>query len=347
LSSPLDVTAVTQSHGFLVEYRYTTTVMRCLSSLVALLGAASAVAAQQATCYWPNGDEAQGEKPCTDDSGASWCCGENYYCGSNKLCIWASPEKDGLLRYGRGSCTDKTFKDKNCPDFCFAKDGFGWDSGSAVSRCKGEEEKYYCAIASSVDCASYSATFSLDVPTILAPLAAAQTETVTVTGSASTTAPPSLTDSSTVSNTSGAPQTSSTGASDGDSEKQEGDASSGSGSSNNVAIGVGVGVGVAVGIIAAVALFLFLRRRRAKEPQQQVQPAMQQPTYSPQQPGYYQQQQQPVYSTHTPSPSMGHNPPLVHHQQAVPPMHQHQHQAYKPPSVHEVHGSPQPRHEAP
>ena len=62
------------------------------------------------TCYFPSGDTAASDIPCST-SGDSACCISNGYCLSNGLCI-----TEMVLAWG--SCTDQTWTSSACPSFC-------------------------------------------------------------------------------------------------------------------------------------------------------------------------------------------------------------------------------------
>ena len=57
--------------------------------------------AWQLTCYFPNGDIAPNDTPCTNET-TSACCNEIDYCYDNGLC-------NSEFRLTRGSCTDKSW----------------------------------------------------------------------------------------------------------------------------------------------------------------------------------------------------------------------------------------------
>ena len=75
-------------------------------------------------CYWPNGNEASGDTPCSTTSSdqASACCSPNGACISNGLCFNAD------MTLNRGSCTDQTWKSKGCASWC--QDGKTHGSGT-------------------------------------------------------------------------------------------------------------------------------------------------------------------------------------------------------------------------
>lgn len=65
-------------------------------------------------CYFPNGDKTS-DIPCYEDGRTSHCCPESALCLTNKLCLGTHPPW-GL---SRGSCTDKSWTNTNCPlDLC-------------------------------------------------------------------------------------------------------------------------------------------------------------------------------------------------------------------------------------
>lgn len=64
-----------------------------------------------ATCFYPDGSEASTDTPCPSTGSSAPCCAQNSFCLSNGLCA-------GSLHYGRGSCTDPTWKAAQCPNLC-------------------------------------------------------------------------------------------------------------------------------------------------------------------------------------------------------------------------------------
>lgn len=82
-----------------------------------LLTSASAILAATTPqqCYFPDGSEST-HTPCNATAAAakggfSACCSDTSYCMDNGLCLEA-----GILT--RMSCTDKTFADTTCPQYC-------------------------------------------------------------------------------------------------------------------------------------------------------------------------------------------------------------------------------------
>lgn len=68
-------------------------------------------------CYYPNGEKAEGDSPCNPDTDASFCCGSSSdsSCLNNLLC------QDGKGRVIRGSCTDQSWTDPACPQYCLSE----------------------------------------------------------------------------------------------------------------------------------------------------------------------------------------------------------------------------------
>lgn len=92
-----------------------------------------------ATCYNPHGDIILGDTACHSD-GYSPCCGQGYACLSNGICKTTKYTViDDSNTYGRGSCTDPTFKDAGCPLFCPGDNNFG------VIKCEASgRDRYFC-----------------------------------------------------------------------------------------------------------------------------------------------------------------------------------------------------------
>jgi len=114
-------------------------------------------------CYYPDGTATNSDQPCLSGSEPSWCCGHGFICLDNKMCM-ATPQQleadHGLAPYVRGSCTDKTWRDGNCPNFCVNGDAPVNDllsGGMGMMKCQGTDEQvFYCVDGNmeTVDCAA-------------------------------------------------------------------------------------------------------------------------------------------------------------------------------------------------
>ena len=102
----------------------------------------------QTLCYFPDGQTvADGDSACVD-SGNSACCGHGFTCLSNRLCeltkyVISDP---GQSQYVRGSCTDPSWNDPNCPSFCISpSNGDTFSGAMGLKKCNGtSEDEYYC-----------------------------------------------------------------------------------------------------------------------------------------------------------------------------------------------------------
>ncbi|KAE8151643.1 hypothetical protein BDV25DRAFT_138669 [Aspergillus avenaceus] len=65
------------------------------------------------TCYFPAGNEAEGNVPCSGDKYTS-CCGSGDLCLSNGLCMNINHQPYLL---SRGGCTNQNW-DQGCPEYC-------------------------------------------------------------------------------------------------------------------------------------------------------------------------------------------------------------------------------------
>lgn len=112
------------------------------------------------TCYYPNGAEAKGEKPCASGDGSA-CCPDKWACLDNGLCYY---EPDNL--YGRYSCTDKDWKAEGCPsNLCTY--GMQAAGGEGIPQCSNHGNQWCCdGDRTNVDCCQESPEprpfFSLD-----------------------------------------------------------------------------------------------------------------------------------------------------------------------------------------
>ncbi|KAF2434174.1 hypothetical protein EJ08DRAFT_646623 [Tothia fuscella] len=87
---------------------------------LALLNFFTLLSFTHAICYFSDGTTvANNDVPC-QGSGNSTCCGPGYACLSNHICEWTEavvgPKPNTV--FFRGSCTDPTFNNENCPLFC-------------------------------------------------------------------------------------------------------------------------------------------------------------------------------------------------------------------------------------
>jgi hypothetical protein len=116
----------------------------------------------QAICWFPDGiTSPHGDEPC-QTTGNSTCCGKGFACLSNRLCMLTAYNTEagpGQSTYVRGSCTDRTWRDPNCPSFCLNPshdDPFNAAKGVAKCDAVGNQDMYYCLdnATASVNCAS-------------------------------------------------------------------------------------------------------------------------------------------------------------------------------------------------
>lgn len=73
--------------------------------------------ANEQTCYFPDGSVSPRDTPCHSPSigdGASACCASSDICLSNALCLGQT----GAALISRGTCTDKTWQNPECPQYC-------------------------------------------------------------------------------------------------------------------------------------------------------------------------------------------------------------------------------------
>ncbi|KAF2175004.1 hypothetical protein K469DRAFT_612314 [Zopfia rhizophila CBS 207.26] len=101
-----------------------------------------------ALCYFPDRKTVPNQDtPCSTE-GNSTCCGQGFACMSNNICKLTKYVKNPgpAQDYLRGSCTDPTWKDPNCPSFCAsAVDGDKMDGGMGLRKCEGSDlDAYFC-----------------------------------------------------------------------------------------------------------------------------------------------------------------------------------------------------------
>ena len=129
---------------------------RTLRVLAALLVAVS-FPLSAAICYYPNGDASPQDVPCRDDTDDSTCCGPGYACLTNNICMATGLERQipNAAKYDRGSCTDKSWRSSQCPNFCVnAAHGDTLNGGIGIAKCPGPKDMYYCMDGFPFDCTS-------------------------------------------------------------------------------------------------------------------------------------------------------------------------------------------------
>ena len=102
--------------------------------------------AVSAICWFPDGSPAAQDTPCTSD-GLTTCCGQGYACLSNRICKATGEEirKPGASLFVRGSCTDKSWNNPNCPLFCVTSDVDNVSGGQGIGKCVNtSSDIYYC-----------------------------------------------------------------------------------------------------------------------------------------------------------------------------------------------------------
>jgi hypothetical protein len=108
-----------------------------------------------AICYYPNGDPSPQDLPCQDETDHSTCCGPGYACLSNHICMATGLERQipNAAKYDRGSCTDKTWRSSQCPNFCVnPAHNDALDGGIGIAKCPGNKDMYYCMDGWPFDC---------------------------------------------------------------------------------------------------------------------------------------------------------------------------------------------------
>ncbi|KAF1808446.1 hypothetical protein P152DRAFT_222598 [Eremomyces bilateralis CBS 781.70] len=207
------------------------------------------------SCYLPDGSNATDYQyyPCSGDTHSSCCLpSQQDQCLSNGLC-----NVPGAYTY-RAACTDQTWKDPNCPQFCKE---YSKNSYEVLTNCGGTE---YCCMSSDDDdcCAKQELKFNIGSPEIIFDFA-------TIDPFSRSTAPPAsfrtasqqgIFPSQSASTASSSIRPGTTGA-----DGTPASTSSATSGSSNIAIAAGVGVGVGVLVIALAFLGFCLFRRKKKQ----------------------------------------------------------------------------------
>lgn len=107
----------------------------------------SSFASIEAACYYFDGTITNSDVPCLDGSDPSLCCSYGYACLSNGVCMATEQTPNATASFVRGSCTDDTWRDKNCPNFCLNDNDPNDDTtGGAqdMDLCDGSNWAWYC-----------------------------------------------------------------------------------------------------------------------------------------------------------------------------------------------------------
>ncbi|KAI9167932.1 hypothetical protein HJFPF1_04073 [Paramyrothecium foliicola] len=224
----------------------------------------------QAACYYPNGDVAQNDRPCRDDTAHSACCAHGYVCLSNGICQ-ATELRQPNRKLARGSCTDKDWRSSDCPAFCIDPDVDNMASGTDMARCEGEDELYWCLnkAQDKASCAKrrnivlFVGEFMSDSipksPTALTTIGVSPSTTASTSFTSITTATTASDSSST--GTDGGPTTSSTQTQSPPSESNLSANRENPGDDKAAIIGGAVGGAAAIVVLGGIGLWWYFRNR--------------------------------------------------------------------------------------
>ncbi|OQO12945.1 hypothetical protein B0A48_02409 [Cryoendolithus antarcticus] len=221
------------------------------------------------TCYFPNGQIAPLDVPCSTTATQSTCCGAKWACLSENIC-YALPQTNitaGDPIYSRGSCTDATWQSDACLQHCLDPTIDDPEGGLGLGLCGGTgATEFWCVNGAGHDCGTGRNIFTVaSAPSIVKnPFATSTTSSTIVTASTSTTGSVSSISTSltsaaaatTTSATAGQPPTS-TGSSA--MPTQTGTPS------HAIAIGAGVGASLGVLALCAVGGLIWYRRRARRK----------------------------------------------------------------------------------
>ncbi|CAI6330855.1 unnamed protein product [Periconia digitata] len=235
------------------------------------------------SCYFQNGREVTDKYPCNNTAVAEGkhtaCCSNSLQCLTNGLC--RDEQQDATRNYyWRTACTDKTFQDPACANYCPDNSR----STTLVWKCR-ESEKWCCnggAIApleerikqpNETCCAIDELVFKAPDPVVYTK---AQSLFFTVSTMSTTTAPttsstPDLktaTSSTLESPPTPPPPSSNTNNNSTESShphSHDNDPHTTPPPPNHLAIGLGIGLGITI-LLSLIALIWWLRRRRSSRP---------------------------------------------------------------------------------
>ena len=221
-------------------------------------------------CYDFGGNIVEGDRACYQDRDHSFCCGEKWTCLSPGICSRENSTEitpDGASPLQRATCTDKTWKSKQCPQFCTNQGG-----PRGMKQCDESYSTFCCVwtdccggpngrqcLEEGTPCRPQSSGFvnlfkdAVPLTTIGKPRSAQST--TSILNSISTTPIPSITSA-----TEFPSGTSSSGVNTTPSEQP---AAPSSKHTTSVGVIAGVTVAAAVSVMAAALALLWWRRRRA------------------------------------------------------------------------------------
>lgn len=197
------------------------------------------------TCYYPDGSEAAGNRPCNTSTTYSACCSTTDYCLTNGLCFDAG----GNNYMTRDSCTDSSWESNYCPQFCQTSSTSGGESLLACNN-SGNANTYCCGVGSNAEtCCNNGYSFVVPVGQVIGhPTASTSSNTL-----------PSTTGTATKS--SSTPTSSQSQSSVPPSETTQ--PSSNSKSSATI-LGLSIGLGIPLSV-AFFALLFFLLKERGRQ----------------------------------------------------------------------------------
>lgn len=106
---------------------------------------ASLLAVVRARCWFPDGQTVAAQDVPCHSTGNSTCCGQGWACLSNNICEKTSYAQGAGSQYVRGSCTDPTWNDANCPNFCDSPAiGDNQQGGIGMSPCPNSDLEWVC-----------------------------------------------------------------------------------------------------------------------------------------------------------------------------------------------------------
>ncbi|KAF2442784.1 hypothetical protein P171DRAFT_486764 [Karstenula rhodostoma CBS 690.94] len=229
-----------------------------------------------AECYANNGSLYTNSKaiyvPCNitaiENGEHSSCCAIGDLCMTNGLCMEQANEAKGANHYWRNGCTDKTWKDPACPNYCRGKeepDHFN----AFIFYCFEPKNEFCCTPQGTLEagvtgrntscCNDEDLVFKANAPVVVG-VAAAALPRISTTSSASSSASSTSSSRHLISTTSATAAvksvTSSTPSPTASSE------SPGISSGAKAGMGVGITLGV-LAVLAIIGALFFMRRRKA------------------------------------------------------------------------------------
>ncbi|CZR67790.1 uncharacterized protein PAC_17689 [Phialocephala subalpina] len=225
---------------------------------------------------WVDGSVAGNYVPCSPN-GDGDCCSSGDFCTSLGYCI-----SNSKGYHYRGACTDDSWGNPSCPDYCLANTNSGNSSAVNLIACNAASSSgSWCCAYNGSCCSNSTNTYVPSFGTIFAEPGTSSTSSGSSTASTSSASSTSSSSSASIASTSATTTPTSSAAAKGTMTGNE--------SKSNTGTVVGAAVGIPLGLAAIAGLLLFWKERNKRKhleqeiPEKNINPFA---GFSPTQPGY-------------------------------------------------------------